>query len=223
MSPEQARGQTRRQARRHLGVRLCVLRTADRTCRVCRRHHRGHDCRGDRTGAGLEGAAASNAARVRRLLQRCLEKDPSRRLRDIGDARGELEDVQAPPRGTDTDVPPPPPVNRTAGGRKVALLRRCSAPPRWYRSALFYCRSSEPPAAPIAVQDLTLTAPPGTRLNDLPGLALSPDGSTVAFIANGDVWVRPVGGGAATACSGSRRLSGTALLVAGRSHHRLLR
>jgi serine/threonine-protein kinase len=30
---------------------------------------------------------------VRRLLQRCLEKDPKRRLRDIGDARMELEDT----------------------------------------------------------------------------------------------------------------------------------
>ena len=36
---------------------------------------------------------------VRRLLRRCLEKDPKRRLRDIGDARIELEDALAsPPR-----------------------------------------------------------------------------------------------------------------------------
>jgi eukaryotic-like serine/threonine-protein kinase len=32
---------------------------------------------------------------VRKLLKRCLEKDLSRRLRDIGDARLELEDAQA--------------------------------------------------------------------------------------------------------------------------------
>ena len=29
---------------------------------------------------------------IRRLLQRCLEKDPTRRLRDIADARMEIED-----------------------------------------------------------------------------------------------------------------------------------
>ena len=38
-------------------------------------------------------AAAPDA--VHKLLTRCLEKDPSRRLRDIGDARLELEDVQS--------------------------------------------------------------------------------------------------------------------------------
>src|SRR4029079_8516749 len=32
-------------------------------------------------------------AAIRTLLHRCLEKDPHRRLRDIGDARVEIEDV----------------------------------------------------------------------------------------------------------------------------------
>jgi serine/threonine-protein kinase len=38
---------------------------------------------------------AATPARVRELLQRCLEKDARRRLRDIGDARLTLEDVLA--------------------------------------------------------------------------------------------------------------------------------
>ena len=36
---------------------------------------------------------ASTPAKVRELLQRCLEKDPKRRMRDIGDARIELEEA----------------------------------------------------------------------------------------------------------------------------------
>ena len=32
---------------------------------------------------------------IRRLLQRCLEKDPERRLRDLGDARIEIDDALA--------------------------------------------------------------------------------------------------------------------------------
>ena len=32
---------------------------------------------------------------IRHLLQRCLEKDPKRRLRDIGDARAEIDDAIA--------------------------------------------------------------------------------------------------------------------------------
>jgi len=38
---------------------------------------------------------AQTPERIRGLLRRCLEKDSRRRLRDIGDARIEIEDVQA--------------------------------------------------------------------------------------------------------------------------------
>ena len=36
-------------------------------------------------------------ARIRTLLRRCLQKDPLKRLRDIGDARLEIEDGGARP------------------------------------------------------------------------------------------------------------------------------
>ena len=39
---------------------------------------------------------ADAPTQVRRLLKRCLEKDPQKRLRDIGDAMALLE--EAPPR-----------------------------------------------------------------------------------------------------------------------------
>src|SRR5678816_4876380 len=45
-------------------------------------------------------------ATVRRLLQRCLEKDPARRLHDIGDARLELDDARSD--GPDNDARPAP-------------------------------------------------------------------------------------------------------------------
>src|SRR5262249_8896697 len=38
---------------------------------------------------------AATPAKVRHLLERCLEKDPKRRMRDIGDARIELEETLA--------------------------------------------------------------------------------------------------------------------------------
>ena len=41
---------------------------------------------------------APTPAGIRRLLQRCLEKDPKRRLRDIGDARLEIEEALGSPR-----------------------------------------------------------------------------------------------------------------------------
>jgi eukaryotic-like serine/threonine-protein kinase len=48
---------------------------------------------------------ATTPASVRRLLARCLEKDPKRRLRDIGDARIELEHGE--PLAIAEGVPPP--------------------------------------------------------------------------------------------------------------------
>ena len=42
---------------------------------------------------------------ARKLLKRCLEKDFSRRLRDIGDARLELEDAQSPASATSSSSP----------------------------------------------------------------------------------------------------------------------
>ena len=46
-----------------------------------------------------EALPADLTSSVRRLLRRCLEKDPKRRLSAIGDARLELDDagVEAPP------------------------------------------------------------------------------------------------------------------------------
>lgn len=43
----------------------------------------------------LEALPASVSVRLRELLRRCLEKDPRKRLRDIGDARIELESLAA--------------------------------------------------------------------------------------------------------------------------------
>ena len=57
--------------------------------------------------------------RIRDLLRRCLQKDPSRRLRDIGDAHLEIDDVIGTPKGTGIEV--------AASGRRstaLAVVRR---------------------------------------------------------------------------------------------------
>jgi serine/threonine protein kinase/WD40 repeat protein len=53
---------------------------------------------------------------VARLLRRCLEKDPRRRLRDIGDARLDLEDVQRSESGST-------PLGVATSGRDVEFQR----------------------------------------------------------------------------------------------------
>ena len=60
---------------------------------------------------------ASAPTSVRRLLARCLDRDVSRRLRDIGEARIVLADPAAPARGDAGGVPalaPPQPLWRRA-------------------------------------------------------------------------------------------------------------
>ena len=66
---------------------------------------------------------------VRRLLRRCLEKDPKRRLRDIGEARLTLEDpASSEPR------------------RQRGRSRRASRP-RPHHSGAALCRSPQPPSS----------------------------------------------------------------------------
>ena len=59
---------------------------------------------------------------VRRLLRRCLEKDPGRRVRDIGDARADLDDAIARPsqRNERPDESAPPPHRLRPWGGALA-------------------------------------------------------------------------------------------------------
>ena len=94
MSPEQARGQAV-DKRTDIWAFGCVLyEMLDGARRVQGRHgvghHRGHPR--SRAGRGTRFQPRRPPA-FARLLQRCLEKDPKRRLRDIGDARLEIEQL----------------------------------------------------------------------------------------------------------------------------------
>ena len=82
-----------RQAHGHLGVWLCVVRNADRPRGVSRRDGVGHDCGDPGREPDWTALPATTPPMVARLLRRGLEKDPKRRLRDIADARAELDDA----------------------------------------------------------------------------------------------------------------------------------
>jgi len=118
---------------------------------------------------------------VRRLLRRCLEKDPDRRLRDMGDARIEIEDALSEGRrpGSEPDVGAALPgkasrVGRWLGGVAVVVLVAAGAiwVSRWV---------SPPPAgAPAPVTRLTISPPAGMTFA-FSSPQVSPDGSTVVF------------------------------------------
>jgi serine/threonine-protein kinase len=101
---------------------------------------------------------------TRRLLRRCLEKDPKKRLRDIGDAIPLLEDAEATP---------------TAGRSRLA----------WTVAALFavataallaFALWSPPRAVPKTAIRLTIPLPPGQEIVSYP--AITRDGRTVAYV-----------------------------------------
>ena len=111
MSPEQARGQAGRQARRHLGLRLRAVRDAHRAPAFAggpsptrspafsSANPIGRRCRPATPGAD------------RHLLRRWLVKDPRDRLRDIGDARIELQALDTAPAATPTRSAPRRPAS----------------------------------------------------------------------------------------------------------------
>ena len=129
---------------------------------------------------------ASTPPHVRRLLARCLERDPRQRLRDIGDARHELQEPGAS-RPADTGSTPST-VPRPS--RPSALL---IAGAGLLGAALtFAVMSWRPASAPGAPMEFSVPPPPGTRLNQV---VVSPDGSSLVFAAESasgetHLWIR---------------------------------
>jgi Tol biopolymer transport system component len=114
---------------------------------------------------------------LQRILALCLQKDPRRRLRDIGDARTLLDEPAWPtsqaPAGSGPAIPR---WRRLAPAALAALIAAGAAGAIAWRLAR--------PAAPTIVR-LTVANPPGEVIggNDFDdNLAISPDGRYVAFV-----------------------------------------
>ena len=139
-------------------------------------------------------------ASIHRLLRRCLEKDAKRRLRDIGDARLDIDEALGAPSGHDPNHeraerehsrPSARPARVAWAMAAVALLAGAGTAAMWYR------QDGEP-----RWRD-PLEGAKFSRLTDYPGAeqhaAISKDGQFVAFLWDGDgiwdAWVTQVGTG----------------------------
>src|SRR5207247_2049893 len=136
---------------------------------------------------------------LRRLVRRCLQKDPRRRLRHIADARLDLEEAQS---GADESQPVVPVAPRRrwwpmpVGGFVLGVA-----------AALAYGLVSRPgPAGGVGETSGNARAKVSSEnVTDAVGLeefpAISPDGKTVAFTAfsgrRRQIWVRVLKGGTA--------------------------
>lgn len=119
---------------------------------------------------------------VRRLIARCLEKDPKRRLRDIGEARFILNepDIQTAATSAEPAATAPARSNRWLIGATAALVVALAA-------ALFFLwRAQTPGALPVVRYDVAVPEKASLDLNELPAVAISPDGSTLVFTASTD-------------------------------------
>ncbi|MFI5372080.1 MAG: protein kinase, partial [Candidatus Eisenbacteria bacterium] len=154
-----------------------------------------------------EALPAKTPGRIRELLRRCLEKDARRRLRDIGDARIEIEDVQAQ-RASDSSI--------AAAATSAARTGR-----RWTRDATLVAIAAAVAVAGTLLANRLLERPaPLTPMRfevaDAPGMnlppdgvnsAISPDGTMLVFAAGDSgrfrLWVRPLSTLAASPLAGT--------------------
>jgi Tol biopolymer transport system component len=139
---------------------------------------------------------------IRRLLERCLRKDVRRRLRDIADARIEIEDAIATREAAPAPADQPP-------DRRVASGSRRWAPIGWI-AATVVAASALGITWRLWVNDYFWHNPLAdarpVRLTDFEGeevdAAISPDGKFMVFLSNRDgpldVFVSQIGSGAFT-------------------------
>jgi Tol biopolymer transport system component len=115
-------------------------------------------------------------AHVMRLLQRCLEKDPRRRLRDIGDARIELDAASASATAGPIDSRTPRwlPWLIASAATLVAVALAMSRV--WNASA-----GTSPSG--VMVERFVEALPAGIEIAPAPALAVSPDGRRMAYVA----------------------------------------
>jgi Tol biopolymer transport system component len=134
---------------------------------------------------------------IRRLLRRCLERDRKRRLPDIADARLEIDEALA-------EVPEPAAPPAQAHGPLSWWIAISLLAAAGLALAVVHFRETPPQPVPMRFQ---IPAPEKASFGNY-GMALSPDGRRLAFIATGAdgramLWVRPLDSLAAQALPGT--------------------
>src|SRR5207245_4381229 len=145
-----------------------------------------------------EALLAATPAAVRDLLRRCLQKDKDRRLRDIGDARIEIEEALA---GSTAAAGPRMAVSSRKHIRLAWAIAFSLAAALAVISVLYFNRAT--PSVPPEVRFEVNT--PST--SDPFSFAISPDGRRLVFSASNEgrspLWIRPLDSLAAQPLAGT--------------------
>jgi eukaryotic-like serine/threonine-protein kinase len=139
---------------------------------------------------------------VRRLLERCLQKDRKRRLAAIADARWHFDEASHP-----AETPSSPARLRWIVASVSAIAALVLAV-YIFRGETEVVRPSEPVQFTIdAPQDASFGGPPGAGSGVAAQLAISPDGQKVVFVGAQDgvfkLWLRPLGSVTSTPLAGT--------------------
>jgi serine/threonine-protein kinase len=208
MSPEQARGKTvdRRADIWSFGCVLFRMLTGERPFRG--------DTVSDTIVSILErdpdwrSLPDTTPPSIRRLVQRCLQKDLHGRLRDIGDARLELEEAVS----SSGSRAPLPSIDAANASRSSAWQIGGAAGLIVLAAIVGYfvgATRNAPRTTPRALRQFGITMPAQQRLAglDFPSVAISPDGSQIVYVATRggrpQLFLRPMGGLESTPIAGT--------------------
>jgi serine/threonine protein kinase/Tol biopolymer transport system component len=141
-----------------------------------------------------DGLPVETPAAVKRLLRRCLQKEPRRRLQHIGDARIEIEEAQRA-----EVIETVHPSTRVVWPERLAWLAALAVTGGLAGVAIAHRNASGPPELRVEI-----STPTGAR----PGsFAISPDDRLIVFSADGaggpQLWVRPLNSTSARALAGT--------------------
>jgi Tol biopolymer transport system component len=158
---------------------------------------------------------ADTPPRLRALLERCLCKDPTRRLQDIGNARIELEELHDETEASAASATRPaiPPSRRSERFLAAAALLL------FVTTAALGAGVLLTPAPELAVRRFEAVLPSNLATDG--GLYISPDGLKVAYVTNQppQIAVRALDAAAAEPIPSSEGVSGATLFWSPDSQH----
>ena len=127
-------------------------------------------------------------ARIRQLVQTCLQKDPKRRVHDVADVRLAMEGVFETPVGASSDAVVSSPV--AVWQRPVPLL--LAGVVLVGISGLAVWSLTRPMPSRVVRFPIPLAADQNFTFIGRPLVTISPDGSRVVYQANRSLWLRSV-------------------------------
>ncbi|HEX7879902.1 MAG TPA: hypothetical protein VF720_10860, partial [Candidatus Eisenbacteria bacterium] len=152
---------------------------------------------------------ARTPERIRGLLRRCLEKDAKRRLRDIGDARMEIEDVVAVHASSSAITAAAEAGTAAKDSRSLVEWGRLGAVALLALGAGWFLSRATQQQVPAQPIRFTVPEPEGVFLGaDGAYIALSPDGRMLAFSVGdsggtSQMWLRNLESTVATPVAGT--------------------